>query len=116
MNKYKAKPTVVDGVRFHSKAEAEHYVNFREMQKAGLISDLELQPPFPIEVNGFKVCTYFADFQYLRDGERHVVDVKGQDTAISRLKRKLVKAVYGIDVEIIWVKKKKRGGKPERRQ
>jgi dsDNA-binding SOS-regulon protein len=45
-NKYNAKKTVVDGITFHSKKEADRYCELRLLQKAGQISHLELQPVF----------------------------------------------------------------------
>jgi hypothetical protein len=57
-----------------------------------------LQPRFPIEINGRKVCTYIADFSYNSYGSRVVEDVKGMKTATYRLKAKLVEAVHGVTV------------------
>jgi len=66
---------------------------------AGEIINLELQPKFPIEVNGIKICTYIADFRYKeRDGTEVVEDCKGFKTDVYRLKKKLVKAIYGIEI------------------
>jgi hypothetical protein len=62
----------------------------------GEIRDLELQPRFPIVINGKKVCTYIADFAY-RDGQsgnKHVEDSKGYRTDLYRLKKKLVEAHF----------------------
>ena len=100
-NKYGAKPTTVNGIRFHSKRESEHYLKLRRELLGGKISDLELQPSYQIAVNGMKICSYIADFRYNRDGVSIVEDVKGMDTSTSKLKRKLVKALYGVDVVII---------------
>lgn len=100
-NKYGAKPTVVDGLRFHSKRESQHYVKLRKELAEGKISNLELQPVYPITINGTKICKYIADFRYIRDGSEIVEDVKGMDTQLSKIKRKLVKALYGVDVQVI---------------
>ena len=45
-HKYNAIPTTVDGIRFASKREARRYLELKLLQKAGHISDLELQPRF----------------------------------------------------------------------
>lgn len=100
-NKYGAKPTTVNGIRFHSKRESEHYLKLRRELLEGKISDLELQPAYQITVNGMKICKYVADFRYNRDGASIVEDVKGMDTRLSKIKRKLVKALYNVDVLII---------------
>lgn len=99
--KYGAVPTEVDGIRFASKSEAKHYVTLRTLRDAGAITGLELQPRYPMVVNGVTVCTYVADFRYVMvaTGTTSVVDVKGMKTTMYRLKKKLMLAVYGIVVE-----------------
>jgi hypothetical protein len=118
-SKYRAVPTVVDGIRFHSKAEARRYQELKLLEKAGEIERLECQPRFPLftastsgktmqaarALAGImpKVGEYRGDFKYydLRGGGWIVEDVKGMDTPLSKWKRKHVKAQYGIDVQII---------------
>lgn len=101
--KYNAQRQVVDGITFMSRREAREYAELRLLEKAGHIEGLILQPKFPIQIGGMKVCTVIADFQYLdkETGETRVVDTKGFDTSISRLKRKLVKAVHGVEIEVV---------------
>jgi len=100
-NKYGNKKTVVDNIVFDSMKEAARYGELKLLEKAGKIDLLELQPKFRLEVNGEKICTYIADFQYDDDGHTVVEDVKGVKTAIYRLKKKLVKAIFGIDIQEI---------------
>lgn len=97
-NKYSNKKTEVDGISFDSKKEARQYVDLKNMQAAGIISDLILQKKFDIIINGKKVCYYKADFEYMRDGATIVLDVKGMKTPVYNLKKKLMKAVLGIDI------------------
>lgn len=97
-NKFGAVPTVVDGVRFASKKEARRYVELKLLQKAGEIGRLELQPKFPIVVNGMKICAYIADFRYWCHGRPVVEDAKGVKTPVYRLKKKIVEAQYGIAI------------------
>jgi hypothetical protein len=68
------------------------------MEKAGEIHCLELQPRYPLIVNGEKVGTYVADFRYFEGDTLRVEDVKGILTPVYRLKKKLVKALYQIDI------------------
>ena len=100
--KYDAKPTVVDGIRFHSKKEAKRYGELKLLVLAGLIDTLELQPKFPLKVNGILITTYIGDFRYRlkEDGAwRSVVeDAKGFRTREYRLKKKLLLALHGIEV------------------
>lgn len=100
MNKYRAVATVLDGVRFHSKAEAKRYAVLKNMERAGEIEGLKLQPRYRLEIGGFKVCDYIGDFEYTdrRTGERITEDVKGVKTAAYRIKAKLMKALRGVEI------------------
>jgi uncharacterized protein DUF1064 len=94
MNKYGAIRVKCDGITFHSKREAARYRELLLLVKAKQIKDLVLQPKFPIEINGQHVCNVIGDFEYIEGKIWVVEDVKGFDTAISKLKRKMVKAFY----------------------
>ena len=48
MNKFGAKQTEIDGITFASKHEAERYVELKYMERAHLISDLQLQRVFTL--------------------------------------------------------------------
>ena len=63
-NKYKAVKTTIDGITFDSKREAKRYTELKILEKAGYITHLELQPEYPITINGIKLCKYIADFRY----------------------------------------------------
>ncbi len=100
-SKYGAVKTVVDGITFDSKKEAARYQVLKAMQAARLIRDLELQPKFDLHAtNGAKVCQYRADFFYLDTESLAAVieDCKGIKTPMYRLKKKWLKAEYGIDI------------------
>ena len=99
-NKYKNIKTVVDGITFDSKKEAARYQELKLMERAGTILGLQLQPKFPIFINGKKVFEYRADFQYYDSDEttRIVEDVKGVKTDVYKLKKKCVEASYGIEI------------------
>ena len=100
-SKYHAIPTEVEGIRFASRMEARRYQELRLLEGAGEIRDLELQPRYPLRVNGRLICTYVADFRYwdVREGRHVVEDAKGVRTSTYKLKAKLMKAVYEIDVQ-----------------
>ncbi len=106
-NKYRAKKVKIDDITFDSILESSRYLHLKELLEHNLISDLEIHPPYPCEVNGKKVCVYKADFRYKnKQGETVVEDTKGIETPMFRLKKKLVEALYP-DTEIIVVKKPK---------
>lgn len=101
-NKYGAKKVTIDGHRFDSKAEAARYVQLRAMKRTGEITNLELQPRYKFESG----ITYLADFAYhdqvnYSDPEPVIEDVKGMETATFRLKKKLMRHEYGIDVQVV---------------
>jgi len=100
-NKYGAKPQIVDGVRFASKAEAKRDAELLLLQRAGQISGLERQPVFPLVVNGVKIGKFTGDWKYTEKGKPgyppiHVVeDRKGFSKGEAfRLRWKLVQALY----------------------
>lgn len=97
-NKYRAQRVNVDGHNFHSKAEAARYGQLKQLERAGAINRLELQPKYAIIVNGKHVCNYFADFRYREYGREVVEDVKGVRTDVYKIKKKLVEALYNITI------------------
>lgn len=99
MSKYRAVPVEVDGIRFASKREAARYGVLKLLEASGEIEGLELQPRFPLVVEGARVGTYVGDFRYLDGGETIVEDVKGVKTPVYRLKKRLVKALYGVEIK-----------------
>jgi hypothetical protein len=108
MAKYYNKKTVCNGIEFDSKKEADRYVVLTLLQKAGKISDLEVQVPFELipsqKVDGLTVerpCVYKADFVYWENGKMVVEDTKGVKTKDYIIKRKLMLHVFGIQIREI---------------
>lgn len=99
-SKYSAKKAVIDGITFDSRREARRYQELKLMSRAGAIADLNLQPEWNIVINGVKVCAYRADFAYrdLKSGRSVVEDAKGMRTPLYSLKRKLMLAVFNIEI------------------
>ena len=102
-HKYGAKRTEIDGIKFDSRAEARRYQELKLREKAGEIGQLKVHPRYPIVHEGNKICFVELDFEYLDYclQKEAFEDVKGVDTPMSRLKRKLIQAFYGIEVEVI---------------
>lgn len=96
--KYQNVKGEADGLSFDSQKEKKRYGQLKMLLRAKLISELELQARFPILVNGVKICTYIADFKYIRDRKLVAEDTKGFRTPVYRLKKKLVEAIYGIKI------------------
>ena len=99
-HKYNAKPIEFEGFKFASKKEFKRYLELKMLEKAGVISDLILQPKFLLQ-ESFKykgktqrAIFYIADFEYIQDGKRVVEDVKGVKTEVYKLKKKLFLKKY----------------------
>ena len=101
-NKYGNKKCIFNNIKFDSKLEMERYIALSMMLKLKEISGLELQKVFTLDVGGVKVCEYRADFTYYdKNGIYHVEDAKGVKTKEYIIKKKLMLAVYGIEIEEI---------------
>lgn len=100
-SKFNARRTEVDGITFDSKAESRRYSELKLLERSGEIHQLRTQVKYPLCVNGHNIATYIADFEYRTRGlvnELIVEDCKGVKTPVYRLKKKLVLAIYGINI------------------
>ncbi|CAK7002796.1 MAG: hypothetical protein PEPC_00102 [Peptostreptococcus russellii] len=95
-SKYRAEKMELDGILFDSKKEAERYSELKMLERANLITNLELQPKFLLqekfEYNGkvIRKIEYIADFKYIDEkGNTVVEDVKGLKTDVYNIKKKL---------------------------
>lgn len=109
MNKYRNRKTVVDGICFDSKKEAQRYKILKALERAGEIRDLRLQVPFELQpaftYQGKRVRSirYIADFTYYAPGENGhrvfvVEDTKGVRTKEYELKRKMFLFKNGFEI------------------
>ena len=108
MNKYRNKKVIVDRKEFDSKKEAIRYKELKLLERAGEISNLELQPRFLLQdsfrKNGktFRRIEYIADFKYIENGKTIVEDVKGIQTDVFKLKHKIFEKKYpDLELKII---------------
>lgn len=96
-SKYGAEPTVVDDIRFDSKAEARYYERLKLRVKSGAVRYFLRQVPFHLP-GGVR---YVVDFMEVRaDGSVHWIDVKGIETAMFRTKKRLVESLYPVTIEV----------------
>jgi hypothetical protein len=100
-SKWRNEPVAEDGHVFDSHAERDRYRDLKAMWVAGEITDLRVHPRYRLEVEGRLVGNYIGDFEY-RDasGAFIVEDVKSpvSRTPVYRLKKKLMAALWGIEV------------------
>ena len=103
--KYHNRKTMHQGIRFDSRKEADRYQELLLLEQAGLIRSIELQPRYNLIVNGHKLGFYRGDFRYeeVATGRSVLEDVKSPitKTAVYQLKKKLIKAIYDIEISEI---------------
>lgn len=99
--KYGSKKTEIDGYTFDSQAEARYYEQLKWLLEHREIKSFRLQPRYTLlesfKKNGktFRKTEYIADFEITHlDGSIEVVDVKGFETPVFALKRKLFEKLY----------------------
>lgn len=97
-SKYGNKRTTIGKKTFDSKKEAVRWLQLVAMQNAGKISFLQTQKSYTLEVNGVLICRYRADFVYIENEKTIVEDCKGFKTDVYKLKKKLMLAIYGIEI------------------
>ena len=120
-SKYGNRKTVVDGITFDSKKEANRFRELQLLERAGKIMALQRQVKYvliptqrefsnEIYKKGAhqghfkpgkvleKECSYIADFAYIQDGAYVVEDTKGVRTEAYKIKRKLMLERYGIRI------------------
>lgn len=108
MNKYRNKKTQIDMYVFDSIAESRRYKELVLLERAGKITELQLQPKFLLQEsfrkNGktYRKIEYMADFMYEENGKIVVEDVKGKETEVFKLKHKLFEKRYpALELRII---------------
>ena len=98
------------GVRFDSQKEARRYDELMVMLRAGIISDLRLQPQFTLQESyitetgeRIRAVRYTADFSYKFGGKLVVEDVKSTPTRTKEYlrNRKFMRSKFGIDIQEI---------------
>lgn len=101
-SKYGNVKTVVDGITFDSKKEADRYRVLKAQEEAGEISHLERQPKIPLFSGANPVrgesgrqLYYKPDFRYFNaTSERVIEDCKGFKTKEYLLKKAYVQAMF----------------------
>ena len=91
-----------DGYVFDSKRECSRYQELRLLEKAKQGELQEVHQEFTIRVNGVFIGLYHDDFTWLdfSTGQVRYEDVKSKATKTEayQLRKKLVEAIYGIEI------------------
>ena len=115
-SKYNAKKVEIDGIKFDSKAEGDYYLHLKQQAAEHKILGFErqkrmlLQESFSVEgVKGkIRPIFYVIDFVVTEnDGTITYIDVKGVETDVFKLKKKLFMKRY--NTALLKVKKTKGG-------
>lgn len=97
-HKFGAVQTECDGIKFSSKKEARYYNALKMKQSAGHVLFFLRQVPFHLP-GGVRLVVDFVEFR--ADGTVHFVDTKGVETESFRAKRRMVQAVYPVEIETV---------------
>lgn len=110
-SKYHNHKTTCDGIVFDSKLEARRWEQLKRMLAAGEIKNLQRQPNFILQPSfkkhnkTYRAIEYRADFQYqTQDGRTVVEDVKGIETDVFKIKRKMFEYKFP-ELSLVLVKK-----------
>lgn len=112
-NKYHNTKVIYKDIRFSSKKEMRRYIALKQLERAGIIKELELQPKFLLlDTIHYKDKTYpktyyIADFKYFdkEKGKYIIEDIKSPITAKDkayRLKIKMLLTKYP-DIDFVEV-------------
>lgn len=120
-SKYRNEKVEYDGMTFDSKRERDRYIVLKDAERQGTISDLVCQPKFTLlpaqyheetvqlktKVKTVRKCdflatTYTGDFQYTKDGNVVVEDVKGMVTPEYKLKEKMMLFFHKIRIRRVY--------------
>ena len=104
-SKYNAKSIFIEGIRFDSKLEADYYEALKLLQRAGEIRGFCRQPRFVITYGdeNTRAVEYVADYViFNNDGTYRIVDTKGMETEVFKLKMKSFREKYPrLTVEVV---------------
>lgn len=101
-SKFKAVPMVDHkGEKFRSHLEGKYHERMTLLMRVGEVAKVEREIPYQLVVNGVLVATYVLDFRVTYpDGRIEYVDCKSSATvtALFKIKKALMLAIYNIDV------------------
>lgn len=92
------------GETFDSEGERGRWIELALMQHGGFITDLRRQVRYEINVNRMYICSYVADFVYVKDGQMVIEDYKSKATRtpVYMLKKRLIRAVFGLEIREVY--------------
>lgn len=107
-SKYGNKKTTLDGIVFDSKAEAKYYQQLKWLQECKEILFFRTQPRYLLQESFEKdgkthrKIEYVADFEvHRKDGSIEVIDVKGAETDVFKMKEKMFHKRYPHKLSVV---------------
>lgn len=94
-HKFKAKVTETDGIKFSSQKEAKRYQSLKFLQNVGEILFFLRQVPFHLPGGVKYVCDFLI---FWANNTVTIEDVKGFKTESYKAKKKMVEALYPIEI------------------
>lgn len=97
-HKYGNVKQTYNGYSYMSRKEAEYAFLLDQRLKKKEIKSWDRQFKVSFDVNGKHICNYYVDFIiHHHDDTYELIEVKGYETDIYRIKRKLLEAIFLVD-------------------
>jgi hypothetical protein len=102
VTKFNAKKVKIDGIKFDSQMESLYYKHLKILEKANIISFFICHPQYILQESyrndkGVKIraIKYIADFEVTYpNGKVEIIDIKGKETEVFKIKKKLFECRY----------------------
>lgn len=101
-HKFGAVKTVIDGIKFDSKAEALYYQLHKHDKGMKMQETFVLQDKFKLNGKSYIAIKYKPDFTFYDDDDNliKIVDVKGMLTSGFKIKAKMFANRYGMQITV----------------
>ena|SRR5574337_382823 len=101
-HKFGAVKTVIDGIKFDSKAEALYYQLHKHDEGMKMQETFVLMDKFRLNGKAYREIAYVPDFTFYDDEGNliKIVDVKGMQTSGFKIKAKLFANRYGMQITV----------------
>lgn len=100
-SKFGNRKATFQGLTFDSILERDRWIVLCSRADRGIISNLTRQITYNLTAHGKPICSYRADFDYIKDGQAVTEDAKGMILPEFRIKAKLFEAQTGRKIQII---------------
>lgn len=95
--KYRNRVTFVNGIRFHSRLEADHYGDLKTLRAGGAVKCFLRQIGFDLPGGARHLVDWLV---ILPDDRSLFAESKGSDLPMGRLKRRQVEELYGVRIRL----------------